>query len=953
MAKQKRIFISYGRDEFVELATRLKTDLEAQGYEIWFDQDRIKPGDDWEKCIEEGIDWISQDPRSGIVVLLMTPHSVGRPDGYCLNEIARALQRKLRIVPIMVVRCEAPLSICRYQWIDMADCIPLRDRSDHYNHKFNSLLRVLEEEKTGIEGWQTRLYNVLQPLDFKAEIAEHIPHFTGREWVFGKINKWLFDPRAPRIFWILGDPGSGKTAIASYLCHKRPEVKALHLCRFKHDDKSDPRRCVMSLAYQLSTQFQNYQKRLTELNLEEEIKKSATTIFDNLVVQPLTTQTHIPSSISLIVIDALDEASKNGKNELAEFIAKEFLQTPPWLRLIITSRQEPEVMQPLQGLAPYHLNTDLPENVEDIRNYLKNNIRPFLDDKAHEDDIIETLVRKSEGIFLYAEQVISDLKAGQFSLSRREEFPQGLGGKFLIFFKRTFSDTDAYRENYRPLLEMIIAAKGPLPIDLSQTALKWNDYTCNEALARIGSIFPQEKQHIQPFHRAIVDWLTNPDKSGPYFTNITEGQKRLVDACWTEYKTGIKGMSEYSLEYLPGHLVELARWEDLLNLVLSPELGLVERWIERGEGEKVINSLTALVNYLEKNKHQLLTSAGLATQIARVLSLWGQYDDAERWLKYALRFSTWHRGRRVKAVALHELGSLFLYQHNLAKAKHFYRQAMIYCLFGSPPYHDEAAANMIGLATVSKTMCRFTETIRYSRKAIKKAHMAGDIQHIIAGERLLSYAYKTIGNYQEAEMHIQTALLICEKYGLYLEKARLLLLLGWLQYDKSTLARELPTESKAHFNKAKSEAQKIHNLYCLIEAKLSLGVCALAEKSTEEARNWFRPLSELLPPGRHPELKAAIDAGMAAVAHQNGNKEEARKLYRQVISFCQKHDIRQWSCKAMVGFGSLEWHSGKTNQAENLWKQALKTAKSISKARSQLIQMSIELCQKDPLAAPR
>lgn len=92
-----RIFLSYGHDEHAVLAERLKRDLEARGHEVWFDVDRLKPGGDWEAYNEEGFDWVSQEPRRGRVVLLMTPRSVRRPDRYCLNEVACALV--LRIGP--------------------------------------------------------------------------------------------------------------------------------------------------------------------------------------------------------------------------------------------------------------------------------------------------------------------------------------------------------------------------------------------------------------------------------------------------------------------------------------------------------------------------------------------------------------------------------------------------------------------------------------------------------------------------------------------------------------------------------------------------------------------------------------------------------------------------------------------------------------------------------------
>ena len=146
-----RIFISYGHDELAGFALRLKDDLVAEGFEVWFDLDMLRPGADWEHYIEEGLDWISRD-RNGRVILVMTPHSVRRPDGFCLNEITMALMKNLRIMPIMLVWCEPPLSICRIQWLDMQDCLPLGERVERYGVKFRELVESLERGAMDREG---------------------------------------------------------------------------------------------------------------------------------------------------------------------------------------------------------------------------------------------------------------------------------------------------------------------------------------------------------------------------------------------------------------------------------------------------------------------------------------------------------------------------------------------------------------------------------------------------------------------------------------------------------------------------------------------------------------------------------------------------------------------------------------------------------------------------------
>ncbi len=56
----------------------------------------------------------------------------GAAHGYCLNEVAYALAKGLRIIPVMVVEIEPPLSICRVQWLDMRECIPIHEREELY-----------------------------------------------------------------------------------------------------------------------------------------------------------------------------------------------------------------------------------------------------------------------------------------------------------------------------------------------------------------------------------------------------------------------------------------------------------------------------------------------------------------------------------------------------------------------------------------------------------------------------------------------------------------------------------------------------------------------------------------------------------------------------------------------------------------------------------------------------
>lgn len=138
-----RVFQSYRHDERAALARELKADLKEKNHQVWFDLNRLKPGADWEAYIEEGLEWVKADPGTGRVILLMTHHPVRRPEGDCLNEAARAVSEKLMVAPVMVVWSKPPLSICRLQWLDMQDCVPLEGSQRRYEAKFPLLLEAL------------------------------------------------------------------------------------------------------------------------------------------------------------------------------------------------------------------------------------------------------------------------------------------------------------------------------------------------------------------------------------------------------------------------------------------------------------------------------------------------------------------------------------------------------------------------------------------------------------------------------------------------------------------------------------------------------------------------------------------------------------------------------------------------------------------------------------------
>ena len=88
-------FISYGRADSLAFGRKLYDRLREQGLNIWFDQNDIPLGVDFQNQIDDGID------KADNFLFIIAPHSINSP--YCGKEIELAIRRNKRIIPLLHV----------------------------------------------------------------------------------------------------------------------------------------------------------------------------------------------------------------------------------------------------------------------------------------------------------------------------------------------------------------------------------------------------------------------------------------------------------------------------------------------------------------------------------------------------------------------------------------------------------------------------------------------------------------------------------------------------------------------------------------------------------------------------------------------------------------------------------------------------------------------------------
>jgi len=216
----------------------------------------LRGGSDWEHYIEDGLDGISAS--NGAFVSVLTPYSVGRPNGFCRNELALASSLGLRIIPLMLATVRPPASIFGLNYIDFRGCVPAEEHKTRYESAFQRLLDALHAPHGEFKGEQARLQRALQPIIYD-EPARHLARFSGREWAFKEIEAWIQTP--DRVLCIVGEAGTGKSALAAAFFERRPEIAGAHYCRYDDSTRSGPR-ALLSLAWQLATEAQEYYNRL-------------------------------------------------------------------------------------------------------------------------------------------------------------------------------------------------------------------------------------------------------------------------------------------------------------------------------------------------------------------------------------------------------------------------------------------------------------------------------------------------------------------------------------------------------------------------------------------------------------------------------------------------------------------------------------------------------------------
>lgn len=344
----------------------------------------------------------------------------------------------------------------------------------------------------------------MKAIDFTSDIAKLTENFTGRQWVFDDIDRWLRESDE-RFFILTGKLGVGKSAIAAHLIQTLTDIVAHHLCHLEDEETVRPGRVLRSLAAQLTETIPYYGDALintikparlsadVHINTEEAIQSNVQRVkidnvntsdianeLDILIRAPLAALPEIYEEkgkelpkVAIILIDGLDVAvtMEPGVQENSE---DESL--PSWVRFLFTTRPDRRVLREFEPLKPHLLEEMSAENLTDVRQYVNHRMAssPAIQQQvaATQIDIqgwVEQLTERSQGNFRYIKSLLDDLEAGRCSLDALPILPHGLAESYARDFAQRFPKGIRNRSGDRVnLLTLTILLSDLFPTDTAE-----------------------------------------------------------------------------------------------------------------------------------------------------------------------------------------------------------------------------------------------------------------------------------------------------------------------------------------------------------------------------------------------------------------------------------------------------------------------------------------------------
>ena len=381
------------------------------------------------------------------------------------------------------------------------------------------------------------------------------------------LSAWINDLDAPRVHFLLGGAGTGKSSVAHSTGERFRTLNCLaSFLRFDRAYQAERPliSVIRTIARDLADWDSTFRKALSNILHDQRHLIETVDVmqqWEGLILEPLKKVALVGPV--LVVIDAFDECSAPDaplRRMLLKLLIEHSKELPPNFRILITSRPEHDVVRAMRppgnnhpDLSHMNLDDDKEEASFGIECYVRHELAPdeSLFEEALADTDLKLLVEKSEGLFQWAATACKTVLQNPAGLTLKDRFEARLravltGGssslddlyKAVLGQHFTLSQPEQAQRFYS-VMAQVLCASSPLSIaSLHEIRCLVTGVPKDEVTPVVAYMGPllsgvsTRDSPIRPLHTSFRDFLTDADRSGPWFIDLATGHSMMTLGCF-------------------------------------------------------------------------------------------------------------------------------------------------------------------------------------------------------------------------------------------------------------------------------------------------------------------------------------------------------------------------------------------------------------------------------------
>lgn len=398
----------------------------------------------------------------------------------------------------------------------------------------------------------------LREFNFSRQLYAGKEDFVGRSWLYEDLKSTL-SLLNTSVLLIIGEPGSGKSAVAANLiCTRNSEhsihenIIAYHLCQHYNKETQEPARFIKNIVDMMARRIPDYEKIILDTSLIEILQRhncesDPFKCFTEAIAIPLRKVLKTATKLHYIVIDALDECVPEQSRPvitIVDLLKDTINELPKLMRIIATTRNDSIVVKPFRPFAKeLHINVSDIRNLQDISSYIDRNLYPrtnFIDkvksffslslSDSSSEKLSEDLVAISQGNFLFVKLLVEYVRSDSHISS---VMPRDLGWIYERYFRRVFPSRESFR-HIQGVLEVLVSTSKPFRVEDVFETLQLQNQDLEEKYFKqdLDSLSQflrySEDNKVSLFHKSLMEWLVSDENKSIYVVSKKAGHRKLI-----------------------------------------------------------------------------------------------------------------------------------------------------------------------------------------------------------------------------------------------------------------------------------------------------------------------------------------------------------------------------------------------------------------------------------------